>query len=74
MKEAVSELNLTVIVVVLVAGLVAFFSMAVWPTVRSGVRNDTDCSNAVCSNCSEGSCECHLAKDPSKTFACPNKG
>jgi len=75
MKEAVSELNLTVIIVILVAALVAFFSMFVWPTVRTGIRNDSDCSNAVCVSCSDdGTCQCHLAKDENKTFVCPNKG
>ena len=74
MKEATGDLNMTVVIVIIVAGLVAFFSMVVAPLVVGGIKSETNCSDAIC-DCSPGQvkCSCHLPRK-TKTFTCPNKG
>lgn len=81
MKEATGDLNMTVIIVIAIAGLMAFFSIAVWPIIRTTLQNDADCSDAFCKP--EWSCEgktegkvcCKMPKDESgKIFTCPYKG
>lgn len=82
MREATGELNMTVIVVIAVAGLVAFFSMFVFPNFTKTVGNQQNCSNAVCGKTrGEGDCganfvQCHDPgeKDSSKNYCCPYKG
>ena len=76
MKEATGDLNMTVIVVLIVAGLVAFFSMVIGPMITKGIKSDTNCADAVCKKgpqCpSEGGiCECTYR---GKTIKCPYKG
>ena len=78
MREATGELNLTVIVVIAVAGLVALFSMFVFPMVRKNVTNQQNCSDAVCEK-EKGSCgdkyvQCHTPGEKNETFCCPYKG
>ncbi len=41
MKAATGELNLTVITIVAVAAIVAFF-WALWPTIRNTINNQWD--------------------------------
>ena len=41
MKEATGELNTTVIVVIIVAMLVAFFYTGVWPAIRNNMNVTT---------------------------------
>lgn len=57
MREATGELNLTLIVVLAVAAMVAFFSMVLWPIIKNSIHETNDCSNAICTcktlNCSE---------------------
>lgn len=75
MKEAISELNLTVIIVLAVAGLVALFSLVIWPIIEGGLEQSANCSDAVCESCNEhtGICECHMPNE-SETFDCAYKG
>ena len=76
MKEATGELNLTVIVVLTVAGLVAFFSMVLWPIVKKNMTHDQKCSDAICkpcTTCGEGMASCHMKNDDTE-FYCPYKG
>ena len=78
MREATGDLNMTVIIVILVAFLVAFFSTFVGPMIRTSIRKEANCSDAIC-NCKKneitnGNCtKCHL-KNSTKTFSCPYKG
>ena len=78
---------MTVIVVLLVTALVAFFSIYVGPGIRMSIRNDGNCSDAVCPSkdqCSNGICECdyyeydketHKKKTTNpKKIRCPYKG
>ena len=48
MKEATGELNLTVIVVTIVALLSFFFFTILWPTIRSNFAKETRCDEAIC--------------------------
>ena len=88
MKEATGELNLTVIVVIIVAGLVAFFSIYVVPILMGGIKNTANCEDAVCTKAGcqsapEGVCNCKYYKlhpvTKKKTgetvdITCPDKG
>lgn len=51
MKEATGELNMTVIAVVAIAAVGAFFTIVIWPRIKNNLSNSTDCANAVCTNC-----------------------
>lgn len=77
MREATGDLNMTVIVVIAVAGLMAFFSMTLWPMIKGGLKHDANCSDAICVkstiNENAGTIECHM-KGSSETFTCPYKG
>ncbi len=52
MKEATGELNMTVITVVAIAAVGAFFYAFIWPRVKSNISKSTECANAVCQSCS----------------------
>ncbi len=60
MKEATGELNMTVITVVAIAAVAAFFYAFVWPAIKNNINNSTKCAQATCpSSCTAGStCEC----------------
>ena len=53
MKEASGELNLTVVVVMAVAALMAFFYTLIWPTIRNNMASNTKCQAAVCKKCED---------------------
>ncbi len=46
MKEATGELNMTVVTVVAVAALMAFFYAIIWPTIKTGLALQSACSSA----------------------------
>lgn len=58
MKEATGELNMTVITVVAIAAVAAFFYAFVWPAIRNNLDNTTKCNAAVCPPCDTALCEC----------------
>lgn len=45
MKEATGELNMTVIVVVAIAAVAAFFYAFIWPTIKKNIQAQTICAN-----------------------------
>ncbi len=56
MKETTGELNLTLIVVMAVGVLVAFFYFVIWPFLNTNFMSNSMCSKAVCDNpCGQGS-------------------
>jgi len=58
MKEATGELNMTVITIVAIAAIAAFFYAFVWPRLKASITNSQNCANAICS-CSTGqTCQC----------------
>ena len=48
MKEATGELNATVVAVVAVGILLAFFYFTLWPIIRDNTEHHTNCSKAWC--------------------------
>lgn len=76
MKHAISDLNMTVVIVVAVAGLVAFFGGVIWPSIRNNIDKEANCSDAICDNCSvsEGTCDCEMKDGSVPSFKCPYKG
>ena len=48
MKKAIGELSSTVIVVISVAILIAFFYYTVWPMIDNNFNSQTACEKAVC--------------------------
>lgn len=76
MKEATGELNMTVITVVAIAAVGAFFYAFIWPGIQKSIKRNTNCSNAVCpENCTGKTCQCTYIddKDQTQTVTCPNK-
>ena len=74
MREATADLNMTIVVVVAVAGLMAFFSLTIWPMIRGNMRNDENCSDAICTGAPvNGMITCHR-KGGTEEFQCPYKG
>ena len=71
MKEATGELNTTVIVVISVAILSAFFFGVLWPILKGNFDRQTGCKAAIC-NCNEENrvvengieyCKCTIKKN-----------
>lgn len=79
MREATGDLNMTVIVVIAVAGLMAFFSMTLWPMIKGGLKHDANCSDAICEkdDDDDGVVTCRRKLENgtlSDEFQCPYKG
>ncbi len=77
MKEATGELNMTVVVVIAVASLAAFFYFTLWPLIQNNMNSTTKCSKAICDKCRNGNdcttVPCHL-EGSDVTFECVWKG
>ena len=50
MKEATGELNMTVVTVVAIAAVAAFFYAFIWPGIRNQIQASTYCSMASCND------------------------
>lgn len=77
MKEATGELNATVVVVMAVGTLMAFFYYTLWPIIKSNFDSNSQCSKAICEKCDTGKCDfvtCHLKDEPDREFKCVYKG
>jgi hypothetical protein len=79
MKEATGELNMTVVIVIAIAALSAFFYFTLWPTIKNNLYAQTKCSNAVCESTkdSDGMVTCNYyvnGKKQGKPFKCVWKG
>lgn len=48
MKEATGELNMTVVTVVAIAAVAAFFYAFVWPGIKRSIEASTYCAMATC--------------------------
>lgn len=47
MKEATGELNMTVITVVAIAAVAAFFYAFIWPSIQNSIAASTACSQGA---------------------------
>lgn len=76
MKEATGELNMTVITVVAIAAVAAFFYAFIWPGIKMNILNSTKCATAFGCTCNGNSCTCNYLGDDGKpaqdTVTCPN--
>lgn len=67
MKEATGELNMTVVTVVAIAAVAAFFYAFVWPSIKNSIEANTYCAMAQCGTCTgsggQKTCECTATKD-----------
>lgn len=66
MKEATGELNMTVVTVVAIAAVGAFFYLVIWPSIRANLEAQVHCSSAVQCTCSDESnkdCSCMYYKE-----------
>lgn len=73
MKEATGELNATVIVVVAIGVLSAFFFTTIWPQMRGNHIRNTRCADAICEAKAneDGMVNC---KYEDISLTCPYKG
>ncbi len=76
MKEATGELNMTVVTVVAIAAVAAFFYAFIWPSIKTNILNSTKCSSAINCSCSGNTCTCQYPKegkqDEYENITCPN--
>ncbi len=86
MKEATGELNMTVITVVAIAAVAAFFYAFVWPSIQSSLALTTACnsvdsngdyntdgSNANDAKCESYSCSFTNSRNRTITRTCDDK-
>lgn len=73
MKEATGELNATVVVVVAIAGLSAFFFTIIWPQMQNNNIKNTKCGVAICAKQpnNDGTVNCTYQ---GVALTCPFKG
>lgn len=45
MKEASGELNMTVVTIIAVAGIAAFFSLVIWPNIKNSINTQWETVN-----------------------------
>ena len=76
MKEATGELNMTVVTVVAIAAVAAFFYAFVWPGIKSSIERNTHCANAICNQCDGKTCKCTYVDEDgqsTKPITCPDQ-
>ena len=86
MKEATGELNMTVVTVISIGILAAFFFGFLWPMINGNFQKNSQCSKAIC-DCStevrnnienetgrKNNCLCRNKSGDENTFYCPFKG
>lgn len=57
MKEATGELNMTVVTVVAIAAVAAFFYAFVWPGIQRSITSSTYCSSAYSCDANNKNCK-----------------
>ncbi len=77
MKEATGELNMTVVTVVAIAAVGAFFYAIILPSIKSNLLAQTHCSSAIqCTDNEDGTKTCHFYEDDGtvseQTITCDN--
>ena len=45
MKEASGELNMTVVTIIAIAAIAAFFTAVIWPNIRNSLNNQLNTVN-----------------------------
>ena len=65
MKEATGELNMTVVTVVAIAAIAAFFYALIWPQLKTQMQLNSACSAASGTNYSSNGITCNVQSDGS---------
>lgn len=74
MKEATGELNMTVITVVAIAAVAAFFYAFVWPNIKTNINRSTICASAWgCTGCDGKHCTCTYCKEEGDEYNCQSE-
>ena len=67
---------MTVVTVVAIAAVAAFFYAFVWPGIKMNILNSTKCATAYDCKCTAKKCECSYIGEDGKpardTVTCPN--
>lgn len=73
MKEATGELNMTVVTVVAIAAVAAFFYAFIWPNIKANINRNTLCSQATNCDCSGNTCQCTYIDEnnAAQSVTCP---
>ena len=76
MKEATGELNMTILVIISIGILSAFFFTVLWPSMNNNLNMKTKCRQAICGNVKngdvvDGMVNCTYKGQP---LVCPYKG
>ena len=79
MKKATGELNLSVVVLVSIGILSAFFFTILWPMIKSSMIANSKCRDAICDKrtVQDGLATCRYYKDGKQqgdSFKCVWKG
>lgn len=77
MKEATGELNATVVVMLAIGVLIAFFYYTLWPMIKANMDENSKCNSAICEKCETGDCEtvtCYSKGSSDVKFECIYKG
>ena len=76
MKEATGELNMTVVTVVAIAAVAAFFYAFVWPAIKANINQNTYCASAyACTESGDGktvNCKAKNEKGEEISITCNN--
>jgi len=74
MKEATGELNMTVVTVVAIAAVAAFFYAFIWPSIQTNILNSTKCATAQNCDCGDKVCTCIYLDENQEPqeVTCPN--
>lgn len=74
MKEATGELNMTVVTVVAIAAVAAFFYAFIWPSIKNNILASTKCSSAYSCSCNGTTCDCkYMNGETEETVTCPDQ-
>ena len=69
MKEATGELNMTVVTVVAIAAVAAFFYAFIWPGIRNQIEASTYCSMATCEGSDYKNCTAPKDSEGNETWS-----
>ncbi len=70
MKEATGELNMTVVTVVAIAAVAAFFYAFVWPAIKNNINRQTYCATAFCTDSERKNCTYIDNEGNNQTISC----
>ena len=74
MEKASGELNLTVITIVAIAAIAAFFYAFVWPAIQRNITRSQDCAAAICPPCNAATCNVQCQHPELGTITCSIRG